>query len=121
MRFTPEAAARAIWTEHATDAARSREVTPDEVDACLSAPDTVIGPDDRGRYRYACGSLAVVVRPGDPATVVTVLWRTTERWTDAEMRRQRERFCTCATCADAHPHYGTARPSICPDCPARHC
>lgn len=91
MRLSKQRAEEAIYLNHAVRAMTDRDVTIEEVEKALTQPETVWGPDHRGRYNFACGDICVVANPS-PATavIITVLWREQKQWTNEEMRRRRD-------------------------------
>lgn len=80
---------------------RERDVTWGEIVDTVNKPETVYGPDERGRKIHQRGQLAVVV--GRDGAVVTVLLRQGEQWTneDAKARALPDRPNTYD--ADGHP------------------
>lgn len=80
--------ARAVhmqYTLHARDTMARRDVTHDDVEGALMRPDVVETNEYKTRtgWRFHKGPLCVVVSR-DGTTVITVLLRSTEQWSDTQ-------------------------------------
>lgn len=75
---------------HATQKATAREVTlPELTEACLRPDLTYPAPGYGGeRWLYTHHDVRIVVNP-HTKTVITVLYRCHQPWTDEDMRRRR--------------------------------
>lgn len=87
----PSSWASLTLTRHALDAMRRRLVEPEDLAEVLRDPATVEtagrGPRGESRWRFTRGDLCTVVavHPGGRAAVLTVLLRSSDRWTDADV------------------------------------
>ncbi|NMR19180.1 hypothetical protein [Cellulomonas fimi] len=74
---------------HARQKARIRGVSVRSILEVIAAPEVTYSAFDygHGRFVYQRGDLAIVVIP-ERRTVVTVLWRRGEQWTDEEFAQR---------------------------------
>jgi hypothetical protein len=84
-------AARAVhvqYSRHARETMARRGWTFEDVEAALTRPEVVDDSKHHGadRWRYHRGPLCVVVS-SDGKTVITVLLRTLDTWTDADVQQ----------------------------------
>lgn len=83
-------------SDHARDVMRRRAITFDEVAAIVAYPQIVETQPD-GRRRYVVDALAVVVAEDRDRgitfrTIITILLRSGEQWTDADAAAREQPF-----------------------------
>lgn len=80
-------AVHVLYSRHALDTMDRRGVTHERVEAALIHPDVVETNEHNGRtgWRYHRGALCIVVSR-DGTTVITVLLRSLEQWSDDDAR-----------------------------------
>jgi hypothetical protein len=81
-----------FYTVHAQRKMADRKVSCDEVELTIVKPETAYrGTGDRPDSKiYQRGTLAVVVKPiPEGVLVITILWRTSEKWDDSSMGEKR--------------------------------